>query len=127
MTTNTHTTDTAYVNRIQSAHTALFKLIESHSGRLERIAYADTGISLQIASGTSPRATVKPFCGTDGRLIPGLELAVPDEGTASYILLDTAEAVKGGKLDAIIKSGTSAYAHIDKVGGYPIIIDWLQE
>ena len=127
MKTAGHTTYTAYVNRIQSAHTALFKLIESHTGRLERISYADAGISLQIAPGTSPRATVKPFCGADGRLIPGLELAVPDEGTASYLLIDTVEAVKGGKLDAIIKSGTSTYAHIDKVDGYPSILEWLQE
>lgn len=127
MTTAEQTTHTAYANRIQSAHTALFKLIESHTGRLEHITYADAGISLQIAPGTSPRATVKPFCSADGRLIPGLELVVPDERTASYLLLDTVEAVKGGKLDIIIKSGTSAYAHIDKVDGYPSIIEWLQE
>lgn len=127
MTTTAQTIHAAYLSRIQSAHTALFKLVENQGLAPEYITYADAGISLQIAPGTSPRATVKPFCSAEGRLIPGLELAVPDEKTASYLLLDTVEAVKGGKLDAIIKSGTSAYAHIDKVNGYPSIIEWLQE
>lgn len=126
MTTIAHTTHTAYLNRIKSAHTALFKLIENRHSTREHITYtdADAGISLQIAPGTLPHATVKPFCSADGRLIPGLELVVPDEGTASYLLLDTIKEVKKGALDTIIQKRATASAYIENINGYPTIIGW---
>jgi len=124
LTTAEQTARTAYVNRIKSAHTALFKLIESHHSQLEHIAYADAGILLQIAPGSLTSATVKHFCGTNGRVVPGLELFAPDARTASYLLIDTISAVKSGALESNIQSPVTASAYIEDVNGYPSILGW---
>lgn len=127
MATSTLTTQETFANRLQDAHTALFKLIESHHHSLPRITYAEAGIMVQITPGASSKATIKLFCGVKGKFIPGLELVVPDVGTASYLLHDTIAAAKSDELASAIRGGTEMFAHIDKVDGYPTILEWLQD
>ena len=124
MTTTAQTIHATYLSRIQSAHTALFKLVESQDLAPEYITYADAGVSLQISPGVSPSTTVKAFFNAKGRVIPGLEIVAPDERTASYLFLDTAKDVRKGALDYIIQSRATASAYIENISGYPTILGW---
>lgn len=117
----------AFATRLKAAHTALFDLIKRYSGDLTHTTYAEAGISLQIVPGVAARATAKLFCGTNGQFVPVLELAVPDVRTASYLLLDTINAVQSGRLDQVINNSNSMCAHIDEMDGYPTIFEWFHK
>lgn len=116
-----------FASHLKTAHTALFDLLKRCSGDLTHASYTEAGISLQIVPGVAARATAKPFCGANGRLVPGLELVVPNVGTASYLLLDAITAVESGELDEVIKNRASLCAYIDDIKGYPSILEWSQE
>jgi hypothetical protein len=116
-----------FASHLKTAHTALFDLLKRCSGDLTHASYTEAGISLQIVPGVAARATAKPFCGANGQFVPGLELTVPDVGTASYLLLDAITAVQSGELDEVINNNKSVYAHIDAMDGYPKVVEWLHE
>jgi hypothetical protein len=94
---------------------------------LTHTSYAEAGISLQIVPSVAARATAKPFCSANGQFVPGLELAAPDVRSASYLLLDTVNAVRSGRLDEVVNNSNSMCAHIDEMDGYPTILEWFHE
>lgn len=116
-----------FASHLKTARTALLELIDKHNGDLTHASYAEAGISLQIVPGVAARATAKPFYDANGRLVPGLELVVPNVGTASYLLLDAITAVESGELDKVLANNKSTYAQIDVMDGYPTIFAWVHE
>jgi hypothetical protein len=108
---------------LKTAHEVLFAADAIHADT-EEILFTASGILLSVGDSVEELAQVKPFSLKSGRLVPGFMFKANDVGTASYLLLDTIEAVKAGIFDTLLRTPSVIQAHIERHGGYPTVLGW---
>jgi hypothetical protein len=111
------------IAQLKTAHEVLFAAAALQANT-EEILFAASGILLSVSDSVEELAQLNPFSLKSGEIIHGFVVKANDVGTASYLLLNTIEAVKAGTFDTLIRTPNVFQAYIERHGGYPMILAW---